>query len=87
VKLLESYPPQTSARQVAAVWGCHIHNKVNERLGHDIYDCSHIIEDYDCGCGGDEELEGGVPGSADEKPLVDQQHYQFEVEREEKQHG
>lgn len=53
-KLLNKYPPQLSSRITAAVWGCHIHNQVNERLHKEIYDCSHILEDYDCGCGTDE---------------------------------
>lgn len=88
VKLLEQYPPQTSSRQTAAMWGCHIHNKVNDRLGHEIYDCTNILEDYDCGCGKDEQDEAGVPGSADDKHAEkDKDHYQFEVEREGVQHG
>ncbi|CDK26367.1 unnamed protein product [Kuraishia capsulata CBS 1993] len=53
-KLLEKYPPQTKSRKTAAVWGCHVHNKVNEHLKKPDYDCSHILEDYDCGCGEDE---------------------------------
>ncbi|VEU23603.1 DEKNAAC104503 [Brettanomyces naardenensis] len=55
VKLLEKYPPQLNSRKNAAVWGCHIHNQVNKVLHHDIYDCATILEDYDCGCGADEE--------------------------------
>lgn len=53
-KLLKKYPPQVGSRQIAATWGCHIHNKVNERLDKPEYDCSKILEDYDCGCGDDE---------------------------------
>lgn len=53
-KLLKKYPPQVSSRKTAALWGCHIHNKVNERLDKDEYDCTKILEDYDCGCGDDE---------------------------------
>ncbi|KAK6464324.1 ERV/ALR sulfhydryl oxidase domain-containing protein [Scheffersomyces coipomensis] len=53
-KLLKKYPPQTKSRKTAALWGCDIHNKVNEKLGKDIYDCTTILEDYDCGCGADE---------------------------------
>lgn len=49
--ILKENPPQLSSRETAAVWGCHIHNKVNKRLGKPNYDCSHILEDYDCGCG------------------------------------
>lgn len=53
-RLLAKYPPQTKSRKTAALWGCHIHNKVNERLGKNEYDCTTILEDYDCGCGSDE---------------------------------
>lgn len=51
VKMLETNPPQTSSRVTAAMWGCHVHNLVNEKLGKPIHDCSTILEDYDCGCG------------------------------------
>ncbi|GAV56186.1 hypothetical protein ZYGR_0BA00920 [Zygosaccharomyces rouxii] len=51
VKMLETNPPQTSSRVAAAMWGCHIHNIVNEKLKKPTYDCSTILEDYDCGCG------------------------------------
>lgn len=51
VKTLKRYPPQVSSRTTAALWGCSIHNIVNEHLGKDKYDCSTILEDYDCGCG------------------------------------
>lgn len=50
-ELLESYPPQTSSRVAAAQWGCAVHNKVNTRLKKPEYDCSGILEDYNCGCG------------------------------------
>ncbi|QLG71478.1 hypothetical protein HG535_0B05200 [Zygotorulaspora mrakii] len=51
VKMLEKYPPQVSSRVTAAIWGCHIHNKVNEYLKKPEYDCSTVLENYDCGCG------------------------------------
>lgn len=54
IKLLEEFPPQTNSRKNAAMWGCFIHNKVNRRLGKDLYDCTTVLEDYDCGCGADE---------------------------------
>ncbi|GMM29651.1 flavin-linked sulfhydryl oxidase [Martiniozyma asiatica (nom. inval.)] len=54
IKLLEKYPPQVNSRKNAALWGCMIHNKVNDRLGKPNYDCKTILEDYDCGCGSDE---------------------------------
>lgn len=53
-KLLKKFPPQVSSRKTAALWGCHIHNQVNERLKKPEYDCTTILEDYDCGCGSDE---------------------------------
>lgn len=61
-KLLKKYPPQIGSRKTAALWGCHIHNKVNDRLGKDTYDCTTILEDYDCGCGGDEQEEDPTLG-------------------------
>ena len=51
-------PPQTSSREAASQWGCHIHNKVNESLNKKIFDCSTIAELYKCGCDEDEK-EGG----------------------------
>lgn len=53
-KLLAKYPPQVELRKTAALWGCHVHNKVNEKLKKPEYDCTTILEDYDCGCGDDE---------------------------------
>jgi FAD-linked sulfhydryl oxidase len=61
-KLLQQYPPQVSSRKVAAVWGCAIHNKVNDRLKKPQYDCTTILEDYDCGCGDDEKAEDSTLG-------------------------
>ncbi|CCD24372.1 uncharacterized protein NDAI_0D00580 [Naumovozyma dairenensis CBS 421] len=52
VKLLDKHPVQTSSRLAAATWGCHMHNIVNQFLKKKQYDCSKILEDYDCGCGG-----------------------------------
>lgn len=79
IKLLEKYPPQTSSRTIASVWGCDVHNKVNKVLGHEIYDCANIIEDYDCGCGDDLKL--------DDPTLKDKDHLKFEVNNEAKQLG
>lgn len=61
-KLLAKYPPQVSSRKTAALWGCHIHNKVNERLQKPMYDCLNILEDYDCGCGSDEKEQDSTLG-------------------------
>jgi len=52
-QLLELYPPQTSSRLSASAWLCFIHNKVNERLEKPIFDCAHLDDEYDCGCGDD----------------------------------
>ncbi|ORZ10567.1 FAD-linked sulfhydryl oxidase ERV2 [Absidia repens] len=49
-KLLKLYPPQTSSRIAASQWACAVHNKVNERLGKLIFDCSDIEAKYPCGC-------------------------------------
>jgi FAD-linked sulfhydryl oxidase len=52
--IVEKYPPQVSSRSAAAVWACHVHNLVNQRLGKEEFDCSKIGEFYDCGCAEDE---------------------------------
>ncbi|OCH93520.1 hypothetical protein OBBRIDRAFT_832609 [Obba rivulosa] len=49
--LLKKYPPQTSSRKTAAMWLCAVHNEVNARLGKPEFDCTHLDETYDCGCG------------------------------------
>ncbi|KAF8320101.1 hypothetical protein DL93DRAFT_2094536 [Clavulina sp. PMI_390] len=59
--LLAKYPPQTSSRQVASLWLCHVHNQVNSRLKKPEFDCTKLDETYDCGCG-DAPL-SAVPGS------------------------
>lgn len=50
-QLLKKYPPQTSGRVAASLWGCRVHNEVNKRLKKQEYDCTGILADYDCGCG------------------------------------
>jgi hypothetical protein len=32
---------------------CFVHNKVNERLEKPLFDCAHLDDEYDCGCGDD----------------------------------
>ncbi|KAF5384480.1 hypothetical protein D9757_006452 [Collybiopsis confluens] len=49
--LLKKYPPQTSSRRAASLWLCAVHNEVNLRLGKKEFDCAHLDEEYDCGCG------------------------------------
>ncbi|KAF7362342.1 Sulfhydryl oxidase [Mycena venus] len=51
--LLKKYPPQTSSRLSASLWLCSVHNRVNERLKKDQFDCAHLDDTYDCGCGDD----------------------------------
>ncbi|KAL6935902.1 hypothetical protein ACO0OL_002086 [Hanseniaspora opuntiae] len=50
-ELIKKNPVQSKSRKTAALWGCHIHNLVNEHLKKPVYDCTNILEDYDCGCG------------------------------------
>lgn len=52
---LKKYPPQVSSRQAAAGWACFIHNEVNKMLKKPIYDCNKLGDEYDCGCGDDDE--------------------------------
>lgn len=49
-QLLRVYKPQTSSRDAASQWGCHIHNLVNERLHKPEFDCGSVTETYKCGC-------------------------------------
>jgi FAD-linked sulfhydryl oxidase len=66
-ELLKKYPPQTSSREAASMWGCAVHNRVNERLGKEQFDCKGVVDKYKCGCDDAEEedkkaleAEGGV---------------------------
>ena len=70
IKLLQRHPPQIGSRKSAALWGCFIHNQVNKRLAKPQYDCTTILEDYDCGCGADEQLgdEGAEMSKTPETP-------------------
>lgn len=54
-ELLKSNPPQLASRQNAVMWGCQAHNVVNKRLGKKEHDCTYIFDEYDCGCGSEEE--------------------------------
>jgi len=49
--LLRKYPPQTSSRRSASLWLCGLHNEVNKRLNKPDFDCAHLSDEYDCGCG------------------------------------
>ena len=39
------------------MWLCAVHNHVNERLKKPVFDCAHLEENYDCGCGDDEKVD------------------------------
>ncbi|KAL1702820.1 ERV/ALR sulfhydryl oxidase domain-containing protein [Schizophyllum commune] len=52
-QLLKKFPPQTSSRRSASLWLCDVHNTVNKRLRKPEFDCAHLDETYDCGCGDD----------------------------------
>lgn len=54
-ELLKNHPPQLGSRQNAVMWGCQAHNVVNKRLGKAEYDCTYIFDEYDCGCGSEED--------------------------------
>ncbi|KAH8827876.1 ERV/ALR sulfhydryl oxidase domain-containing protein [Flagelloscypha sp. PMI_526] len=56
-QLLKKYPVQTSSRRSAATWLCMLHNQVNDRLQKPEFDCAHLDDEYDCGCG-DEPVSG-----------------------------
>ena len=77
-QLLEKNPIQVKSRQTAAMWGCHLHNLVNEHLKKPIYDCTTILEDYDCGCGEFSEFNKDTD-SGDNKKIT--------VNKEDKQQG
>lgn len=43
-----------------------MHNKVNERLNKPIFDCAHLDDEYDCGCGDD----SGTPRTSPYSPSL-----------------
>ncbi|KIK61164.1 hypothetical protein GYMLUDRAFT_43244 [Collybiopsis luxurians FD-317 M1] len=64
--LLKKFPPQTSSRRAASLWLCAVHNEVNHRLGKEEFDCAHLDDEYDCGCG-DSPING--PKTSDVDPM------------------
>lgn len=52
-----------------------MHNEVNRSLGKEVFDCSHIGDFYDCGCGDEE---GGKTVERERETGV----IEVEVERE-----
>ncbi|KAJ7655369.1 ERV/ALR sulfhydryl oxidase domain-containing protein [Mycena rosella] len=67
--LLEKYPPQTSSRRSASLWLCSVHNAVNERLHKEPFDCAHLDDTYDCGCG-DEPIGTTAPSGSEGEDAV-----------------
>ncbi|EAU91882.2 hypothetical protein CC1G_04649 [Coprinopsis cinerea okayama7 len=57
--LLKKFPPQTSSRRSASLWLCAVHNEVNKRLKKPQFDCAHLDDEYDCGCGDEPAVKGG----------------------------
>ncbi|KAJ3031421.1 UNVERIFIED_CONTAM: hypothetical protein HDU68_004111 [Siphonaria sp. JEL0065] len=53
--ILENNPPDVSSKKAVADWACRVHNIVNKRKEKPQFDCSKILEFYDCGCGPEEE--------------------------------
>ncbi|KAF2265593.1 hypothetical protein CC78DRAFT_444802, partial [Lojkania enalia] len=53
--VLVKYPPQVHSRSAAAMWGCYVHNIVNQRLHKPEFNCEDIGDAYDCGCAEDDE--------------------------------
>jgi FAD-linked sulfhydryl oxidase len=52
--LLKENPPIVDNREALTQWMCTIHNKVNDRLGKPIFDCSKVGEMWKCGCAEEE---------------------------------
>lgn len=51
---LQDEPPDTGSRTALSQWLCRLHNKVNNKLGKDLFDCSKVDERW---------LEGWKDGS------------------------
>lgn len=47
---------------------CSLHNEVNMRLKKAEFDCAHLDDEYDCGCG-DTPVKGSLPSKADSDPM------------------
>ncbi|KAJ3980787.1 ERV/ALR sulfhydryl oxidase domain-containing protein [Lentinula detonsa] len=66
--LLKKFPPQTSSRRAASLWLCAVHNTVNHRLHKPEFDCAHLDDEYDCGCG-DTPINSAPAGEVDPMDL------------------
>ncbi|KAJ1562819.1 hypothetical protein HK405_007335 [Cladochytrium tenue] len=51
---LASSPPVVSSNLDMSLWLCALHNKVNERLGKPVFDCSRVLERWRDGGPGDD---------------------------------
>ncbi|KDR75492.1 hypothetical protein GALMADRAFT_68598 [Galerina marginata CBS 339.88] len=78
--LLKKFPPQTSSRRAASLWLCALHNQVNERLKKPEFDCAHLSDEYDCGCG-DEPADDKAESKTTEK--VDPMDLEDDLSRDE----
>jgi hypothetical protein len=45
---------------------CALHNEVNKRLNKPDFDCAHLSDEYDCGCG-----DGDIPPKANPSSPTD----------------
>ena len=77
---------QTSGRRAASLWGCHVHNVVNERLGKEAFDCAGVEGAYGCGCaeeGKEGEKKGGKKVKVEEEKVEEEKVEEEEREEEE----
>jgi FAD-linked sulfhydryl oxidase len=80
LQLLHGKPPSSLHRIIhtqSLPRLCVVHNQVNERLKKPQFDCAHLDETYDCGCGDDT-----VTQSAPTRGVHDDPHIPEHVGRE-----
>jgi hypothetical protein len=55
--MIRLHPPEEhlKSRDALAQYLCKLHNKVNLRLHHPIFDCNLVGDRWKCGCAGEEE--------------------------------
>ncbi|TKR80725.1 hypothetical protein L596_014748 [Steinernema carpocapsae] len=46
---LQTHPPDLSNKKNFAQWMCELHNRVNDKLGKDLFDCSKVFERWQDG--------------------------------------
>ncbi|KAF4598790.1 hypothetical protein EYR38_007198 [Pleurotus pulmonarius] len=71
-QLLKKFPPQTSSRRAASLWLCFVHNQVNERLKKPTFDCAHLDDEYDCGCGDEPKAKQDAATPVEHDPTKDE---------------